>query len=910
MKFSLSKINFLNLICTILVFSIVTAFFIFKFVDDFYNSRMDDFEKRYIEKNKILIKNEVERSIQRAEILKDLEYENNKNKLEEKIDFVQKVLDNKYTNIKSAEEFVKSYKKELDLYKWDNNTGYIYIFNYKGKVLYHGYNETLLSKNIFDIAKNNPELDSFLSETLKKDENYGSYKWQMPNINNNQLFKKYVYIKKYQRLKIFIAAGVYKKEMDKKLIDLYINELKKDRFGESDYGYFWVQNTEAKVIMHPQSPELIGKDFDFFKDYTESYNFVSEISKKALENGSGYITYKWKRVDKNGELDEKTSYYRLIKDWNIIVGSGFYLGELKALLSNEKKQLKRLINIYVVNTLTILAILTIISIIIGIYVHHNIKNIEDERIENYNMLKQYKLILDETSVVSKSNTEGIITYVNDNFEKVSGYDKSNILGKSYSVIKHPENPKRLFKELWETISRGKIWKGIIKNQTKNAETYYNKTTIVPIKDSNEQIIEYISSSIDVTELIENKTKLNDLFRNDPLTGLRNRVSLISHLARNENALLALINIDRFKEVNDSFNQNVGDMVIKELANRLFDFFSYNKYKIYRVQADIFAIHLIDNDNKKFIQKIEKFMDTVGKKPYKIEDKNFILTYTCGVAASDNNLFTYAEVALSEAKKKKVRIKEYDNSMKSIEGFRNNLLWVERLHLALAENRIIAHYQPIYNYKTGKIEKYEALMRLIENGKIIYPNEYLSIAKKTRLYPELTYKMVEKVISKFSLIDKEFSINLSVEDLMNEELMSYLYDFAEQKEVFSKMVLEIVESEEIEDSTSIANLLKRFKDRGCKIAIDDFGSGYSNYDYLIKLQADYIKIDGSIIKHILEDDKTQTLVKSIVSFAKKSNIKVIAEFVSSKELDELLKDLDIDYAQGFYHGKPMEELVEA
>lgn len=247
-------------------------------------------------------------------------------------------------------------------------------------------------------------------------------------------------------------------------------------------------------------------------------------------------------------------------------------------------------------------------------------------------------------------------------------------------------------------------------------------------------------------------------------------------------------------------------------------------------------------------------------------------------------------------------------MKSIEKFKNNLQWVEKLHKAITEDRIIAHYQPIYNYKTGKIEKYEALMRLVEDDKIIYPNEYLGIAKRTKLYPELTYKMVEKVINKFSNINKEFSLNLSVEDLMNEELMTYIFDFAQQKKIFHKMVLEIVESEEIEDSDYITKLLEKFKEKGCKIAIDDFGSGYSNYDYLIKLQADYIKIDGSIIKHILEDERTQNLVKSIVSFAKKSNMKVIAEFVSSKEIDELLRKLGVDYAQGFYYGKPLEDLI--
>lgn len=129
-------------------------------------------------------------------------------------------------------------------------------------------------------------------------------------------------------------------------------------------------------------------------------------------------------------------------------------------------------------------------------------------------------------------------------------------------------------------------------------------------------------------------------------------------------------------------------------------------------------------------------------------------------------------------------------------------------------------------------------------------------------------MVEEVISKFSTNNYEFSLNLCIEDLMNEELMIYVFDYAEQKGVFKRMVLEIVESEEIDDSDYINKLLRRFKEEGVKIAIDDFGSGYSNYDYLIKLQADYLKIDGSIIKLIENDIRTQNVVKSIFEFAQK------------------------------------------
>ncbi|WP_052502691.1 EAL domain-containing protein [Halarcobacter anaerophilus] len=908
MKLPLSKLNFLTLLISALLFSCVTAFFVFKFSNDFYENRVEEIEKKYIQNNKILIKNEVDKVVKRTETLQNLAYKNNKIILKDKIDFLLRVLSSNYSLNKNIEKTINEYKPHLDYYKWDNNTGYIYIFDQKGKILYHGNNKNYISKNIFDIAKNNKELLNLLNEVLKKDDSYGSYLWKKPNIKKDELFKKYVYIKKDKQMDIYIAAGVYKSEVDKKIISTLFDELEVDRFGQNDYGYFWVQNIENKMLLHPISKELVNKDLTNLASKKEKDNkFISEISKKAQKETFGYISYFWQRPD-SLKIDEKTSYFHLIKEWDLIVCSGFYLTELKELLKDEKKELKRLLFNNSIKIIGILIILTLITIIIGLYISYKIKRNEKERLENNNMLQQYKMILDATSVVSKSDTKGNILYVNDHFEKISGYKKEVIKNRSYSILRHPGNHKSLFKNLWGTISKGNIWKGIIKNRRKNGETYFSKTTIVPIKDSKGEIIEYISSSTDVTELIENRSKLNDLFKNDPLTGLGNRVSLINHLAKKSKGVLALINIDRFKEINDSFNHKTGDEVIKIFANRLFNYFAEKDCKLYRVQADIIAIYSQNKSKDKIIKELETFMDLNSKKAYEVEDTKFLLTYTCGVASDSENLLTFADIALSEAKNKKVKIKEYDSSMKSIEKFKNNLQWVEKLHKAITEDRIIAHYQPIYNYKTGKIEKYEALMRLVEDDKIIYPNEYLGIAKRTKLYPELTYKMVEKVINKFSNINKEFSLNLSVEDLMNEELMTYIFDFAQQKKIFHKMVLEIVESEEIEDSDYITKLLEKFKEKGCKIAIDDFGSGYSNYDYLIKLQADYIKIDGSIIKHILEDERTQNLVKSIVSFAKKSNMKVIAEFVSSKEIDELLRKLGVDYAQGFYYGKPLEDLI--
>jgi len=524
------------------------------------------------------------------------------------------------------------------------------------------------------------------------------------------------------------------------------------------------------------------------------------------------------------------------------------------------------------------------------------------------MLEQYQLILDRSAVVSKTNPKGIITYVNNSFEKISGYSQDEAIGQPHNIVRHPETPKSQFKKLWGNIQAGKPWKGILKNKDKDGKSYYNSTTIIPLKDNDGEIIEYISSGFDVTEIFENRSKLQSMFKTDSLTGLGNRVSLLDTITKNNHGTLALINIDRFKEVNDTHGHAVGDQIIQTLGSRLYKFLEDEPYLLFRVQADIFAILSYTENLESVVNHLEEFINTSGKEPYEDGDKNFLLTYTCGVASATENLFTYADMALSQAKTKKLQIKVYEESMNNIDQFKQNILWVEKLNKAIAEDRIVPYFQPIYNYHTNKIEKYECLMRYIEDGEVVSPVEYLDIAKKTKLYPELTYKIVGKAITKFANREEEFSINLSIEDLMNQNLMLFIYDYAEQKGVFTRMVLEIVESEEIEDSDQIATVIKKFKNVGCKVAIDDFGSGYSNYEYLISLQADYVKIDGSITKHILEDERTAEVVKSIVNFAKKSNMKTIAEYVSSKELDEKVRELGVDYAQGWFYGKAEKELL--
>lgn len=902
----LSKISFLNILATALVFSLAFGFFSIKNTEDYYENRVQLQEQQYIKKNKKLVKDEVLSVIERIKTLKDINYNIYKERLEEKTLFAYNLLNSKHSEVHTTKELISIYKKTFDNLTWDDKTGYLYIFDNKGVLLYHGSNEKYVNKSLFDLAKDNKDLQEFIKDTIKKDENHGKYDWYKPYTDINKQYKKYVFAKKIDKLNIYVAAGMYKDELQKKVQKIIFSELEKERFGDGDYGYFWINSTDYKMLLHPDK-SLIGIDLEKFKTLDGQYLFKN-IDKLLSDQKSSYISYIWHRDKTPDVADEKISYVHLIDDWDMVIGSGFYLSELQDMLIAEKEILRNSLYNNLINYFILISVLVVLSILSALFVSKKIDKIERSQKEHFNMLKQYKLVLDKSAVVSRTDPNGIITYVNNGFCKVSGFSKNEVIGKAHTIVRHPESPKSQFKSLWRNIQNGKVWKGVIKNKNKNNGYYFNSTTIVPIKDSEGKIIEYISAGTNVTELIDNRVKLKSIASTDALTGLNNRVSLINTISKYKNAVLALINIDRFKEINDTQGHEVGDLIIKELGNRLFNFLDDSKYTVYRVQADIFAVYTTKVDEADVVETMHKFINSKAKEAYICEDNNIILTYTVGIAKGDENIFTYADIALSEAKNKKAVIKTYDSSMKNIDEYKQNIIWVEKLYKALTEDNIRPYFQPIYNYHTKKIEKYECLMRLLENGEVVYPGEYLDVAKKTKLYPELTYKMAEKAIDKFSKIDLEFSINLGVEDLMNEELINFIYEYAKKHKVFKKLVLEVVESEEIEDSEFISKIITKFKKQGVRIAIDDFGSGYSNYDYLISLQADYVKIDGSIIKHVLEDERTAEVIKSIVNFAKKSNMKTIAEFVSSEDISKKMEELGVDYAQGFYYGKAEPELL--
>ena len=531
---------------------------------------------------------------------------------------------------------------------------------------------------------------------------------------------------------------------------------------------------------------------------------------------------------------------------------------------------------------------------------------------SYNFLLEYKKAIDESSIVSKTDKNGLITFVNKKFCEISGYEEDELIGKSHNIVRHPSMTKEFFNNLWKTITNKEIFKGVIVNKKKNGTVYYVDTTIIPILDENKNIEEFIAIRHDITKVYEQKKLIEEQFI-DELTLLPNRQKLLKDFKDNKIQKIAMININSFRDINNFYGFEAGDLVLKKFSQILLDKISKNiNLDLYRVANDVFAICTKHKDNLEEIRDIcTNIIEHFSLNPILINNNSFYLSISIGVArnckdsAVQNNLLSKAEYALRMAKKRDISILFLDENIELYNKLKENKKLIEELKNALISNNLLIYGQKLIN-NISKKEKYEILMRIkLNDGSILTPYSFLKEAKKAKLYLGMTRMLVKKACEYFKGKDIDFNLNLTLEDIKDQYTMDFIVNTMEKTNTAKQITFEIVESEGIESFTEVSNFIKKAKKLGCKIAIDDFGTGYSNFEYIIKLDVDYIKIDGSLIKNINTDNNLYLTVQTIVGFAKALKIKTVAEFVHNEEVLNCVKNLDIDYSQGFFIDEPKE-----
>jgi diguanylate cyclase (GGDEF)-like protein len=469
---------------------------------------------------------------------------------------------------------------------------------------------------------------------------------------------------------------------------------------------------------------------------------------------------------------------------------------------------------------------------------------------------------------------------------------------------------------------------LVQTLKKELEKFSFDSTISLLKhsDKSQTVVNIYSmkdqdSETDIEALILNEMHLNFLSQDasaqncrnqlfsryftDHLTNLPNVYQLRKDIEESSDYGLVLIKIDNFITINNFYGFVIGDYVIEAIGKYLKD--TISEHKVYRLSGAEFAFTM---DKSMHFYELKIYLTELYEeiKNYSVnyQKSDIFVDFTMASTASNahENIFSKVSMALNYAKEIGAPFWIYEDRMNFENDYERNLELSKVVRKGVKNSQIIPYFQAIVDNKTQKIVKFECLARLIdENNNVLSPILFIPIAKKIKVYNQITMQMINKSFAAFEENELEFNINLSIEDIMSSEIFHFILEKLKNSKASQRVTFELLESESIEDFIKVEKFINEVKRYGAKIAIDDFGSGYSNFSYLIKIKANYIKIDGSLIENIDVDKSALTVVETIVSFAKKLGMKTVAEYVHSSVIMQKVVELGIDYSQGFYIDKP-------
>ena len=542
---------------------------------------------------------------------------------------------------------------------------------------------------------------------------------------------------------------------------------------------------------------------------------------------------------------------------------------------------------------------------------------------------------------------GNITYANKGVEDISGYKKDELIGKKPSIFKPELLDPEFYKTFWNTINAGEVFKGILINRKKTGELFTLSTTVVPVK-KDFKVINFVAIAKDITQEKTLGEELRYISLHDPLTKLPNRSFFISvidgYLGRGEykglNASLAVIDFYKLSYINNTYGYSVGDKLLQSFSKRLNKVMRDGDIAA-RVGDDKFGILFADLQNKEDILRIIDRIKEEFKNPLYIEEESapkleaedyygitnikevipesFNISFTMGISIfpddgkNAGDLLKSADIALLSAKEQGEGECEFFKA--SMNTMASEFLLMKNSIINAFKNReFLIHYQPYFDIKTGKIKGMEALARWNSHDTgLIPPVKFIPLLEKTGLIRQFEEFLIDKICKNLNeWKEKGFNIvpvsmNVSPVSFRKEGLIGMVVSALDKYGIgLSMLNIEITEGLFIQNFNYALKILNAFKEKGIKISLDDFGTGYSSLSYIKNIPADFIKIDISFIRGMMENPKDLAIVNTVVVLASKLGMKTIGEGVETEEQLEILKSFGCDMVQGYLFSKPVPE----
>lgn len=560
----------------------------------------------------------------------------------------------------------------------------------------------------------------------------------------------------------------------------------------------------------------------------------------------------------------------------------------------------------------------------GILTKKGETKIEDSRLE------KIKYILNKSTIFTISNDKGIVLEANDHFYEITGYSEQEVIGNTHELINSGYHPETFFKEIRDTIGKGRVWQGEIKSKKKCGKRFWVDATVIPIEHQDGVAKRIITVRSDITEKKKAEKLINHMAFHDELTNLPNRRLLneeIDKLIIEEKPFSVLfIDLDNFKKINDSFGHDVGDCYLKEIAKRFKKTIADNGI-VSRRGGDEFTILVREAVDPKEISKmIEKIQKDFKKPIYcrKVDDVTYI-SLSIGISCypkdykQKEGLLKASELAMYESKKRGKGQAIYYDKVYSDQSKKERYL-ESNIRKAVQKKEFTLHFQPQIDFNTNGIVGVEGLMRWKKQGGYISPALFIPVLESTGLIREMGYWVIEEACKKHVQWVKkgfkpvEMSVNVSMKQLEQEDFPKEVKRIIMNTGIDARYLkIEITESIMAEGNETMKRLAM-LKKIGVKIAIDDFGKGYSSLSYLKDLPIDTLKIDKSFIDEIEKKEKVSRIVKGIIELGHGLDLKVVAEGIEKKEQEVVLKELGCDIGQGYYYQRPVpgdkfEELLQ-